>query len=102
MNDDERATLLRRLAAFAIDTVVVTMLTGAYFLVWVSVELGGLPQTPAEFAIAIETAPIVMPTFFGEALIAYAVLAMTPILGRRTVGMRQLGTMVVRDRRRGA
>ena len=97
MNDYERATFLRRLAAFAMDIVVVLVLSGAYFVVWASIELGGLPETGAEIAVVVETAPLVMPSFVAEALLVYAVLSFTPILGRRTVGMRQLGIRVVRD-----
>ena len=97
MNDHERATFLRRLAAFLIDTGVVLFLGSAYFAVWASFELGGPPETPSEFAAVVEIGRLAIPGFLAEALIAYAVLSFTPILGRRTIGMRQLGIRVVRD-----
>jgi len=97
MNDYERATFLRRLAAFLIDTGVVIFLGSAYFAVWASFELGGLPETPLELAMFAAVGQVVVPSFLAEALIAYAVLSFTPILGRRTIGMRQAGIRVVRD-----
>ena len=97
MNEYERATFLRRLAAFLIDTGVVIFLGSAYFAVWASFELGGPPETASDFAAVFEVGRIVVPSFLAEALIAYAVLSFTPILGRRTIGMRQAGIRVVRD-----
>ena len=97
MSDCERATFVRRLAALAFDIVVVLVLAGTYFVVWASAELGGLPETGSEIAAVAETAPLVMPSFVAQALLVYAVLSFTPLLGRRTVGMRHVGIRVVRD-----
>ena len=97
MNDHERATFLRRLAALLIDTGVVLFLGSVYFGVWASFELGGLPETPLEFAAIFAVGQLVVPGFQAQALIAYVFLSFTPILGRRTIGMRQVGISVVRD-----
>ena len=93
------AGFFRRLAAFVIDTLAVLMLAMALFLVWVISELGGLPETPAESAIVLEASRLVMPGFIAKAMLIYAIASFTPLLGRRSVGMRQLGISVVRDGR---
>jgi uncharacterized RDD family membrane protein YckC len=97
MNEDERATFLRRLAAFLIDAGVVLFLGTGFLSAWIIAELGGVPQTADDYAAMFEVAPLVGPDFLNLALILYAVLSFTPILGRRTVGMRQVGIRVVRD-----
>ena len=98
MSEFVPAGFFRRLAAFVIDTLAVLMLAMALFLVWVISELGGLPET-AESAIVLEASRLVMPGFIAKAMLIYAIASFTPLLGRRSVGMRQLGISVVRDGR---
>ena len=101
MNDCERATFLRRLGALLIDAAVVLFLGAMYFTAWAFATLGGVPETASEYTTALEAGEALTPSFLAEALAAYVILSLTPILGRRTVGMRQVGIRVVRDRQLG-
>ena len=99
MDEFARASFLRRLAAFVIDAVTVLVLAMAFFVVWTVQELGGLPETPAEAAAVLAAGQEMMPRFMVQGWLVYVVASWTPFLGRRTVGMRQLGIQVVRDGR---
>jgi hypothetical protein len=91
------AGFLRRLGALVIDAGVILVLASAVFWIWASRVLGGIPQTPTEFAWLLDAGQAVAPGFFIVTGIAYTVACWTPFLGHRTVGMRQLSIVVARQ-----
>jgi uncharacterized RDD family membrane protein YckC len=97
MNDDAPATFLRRLAALLIDAVVVIALASAFWVLWAMSVLGGPPETLSEIAVLAYTAQLMLPSLLAWTVILYPIVSATPILGRRSVGMRQVGIKVVRD-----
>jgi hypothetical protein len=94
-----RAGFLRRSGAVLIDVGVIFVLATILFAIWATRALGGLPETPAEFAAVMEAGQSVIPDLFVYACVAYIVASWTPLLGRRSIGMRQFGIVVVRDPR---
>ena len=94
-----RAGFLRRLGALVVDAIVVFVLTTAVFWIWATRELGGLPQSPTELGWLIDAGQVVAPTFLFATGFVYVVACWTPLLGRRTVGIRQIGIVVARESR---
>jgi hypothetical protein len=94
-----RAGFLRRLGAVVVDAIVIFVLTTAVFWIWATRELGALPQTPAELGWLVDAGQVVAPAFLLATGIVYMVACWTPLLGRRSIGMRQFGIIVARETR---
>ncbi len=94
-----RAGFLRRLAAFAIDMLTVLTISSLLFGAWGIRTLGGVPETGEQYGTLVEAgADVAVLLMFGS-WFGYVVLSWTPLLGRRTVGMRQMGIRIIRDPR---
>ncbi len=99
MNDVARAGFLRRLGAFAVDLVVVTALGIAVMVVVVVVRVGVLPETASHASALFDAVDTVDPNVLPLVLLAYLVASWTPLLGRRSIGMRLAGIETVRATR---
>jgi uncharacterized RDD family membrane protein YckC len=92
-----RAGFLRRLGAVVIDAIVAFVLAVAFFLVWDDPGVSWHARDAGRGRCCARRGPAGDTEFIVEAWLAYVVASWTPLLGRRSVGMRQLGTWVVRE-----
>ena len=99
MNEMVRAGFLRRLAAFVIDALTVFTLSSLLFGAWGIRLLGGMPETGEQFGVLVEAGANVIDLLMTGVWMVYLLLSWTPVLGRRSVGMRQMGIQIVRDPR---
>ena len=99
MNDAACASFLRRLGAFVVDVVVVTLLAAAILLAESAVAVGILPDTPPHLIAIVDAADRVDPGILPMVMLAYLVASWTPLLGRRSIGARAAGIETVRATR---
>ena len=99
MNEMVCAGFLRRLAAFLIDALTVFTISGVLVSAWGIRMLNGVPETGEQFGALIEAEADVADLLMFGVWLVYMTLSWTPILGRRSVGMRQMGIQIVRDPR---
>jgi len=98
MNEMIRAGFLRRLAAFTIDMLTVLTISSLLFGAW-GIRSFGVPETGEEYGALVEAGADVAVLLMFGGWFGYVVLSWTPLLGRRTVGMRQMGIRIIRDPR---
>lgn len=99
MNEMIAASFLRRLLAFLIDAMTLSTIWSFLYGAWALRTFGFVPATAEQFGAIMDAGIDVLPNLIVGGWIGYVALSWTPILGRRTVGMRQMGIQIVRDPR---
>jgi uncharacterized RDD family membrane protein YckC len=90
------ATVLRRLAAFAIDAAIVLGRSVAAMSAWVIHDVGRVPVSEIDWQRAMAVLDDLTVIQYVP-LVAYVVWSWTPLAGRRSLGKRALGLRVIRD-----
>ena len=96
--DDQgaHATVLRRLAAFAIDAAITLGLSVALMAAWVIHVVGRVPVSEIEWVRALAVLEDLTLVQYVP-ILAYVVWSWTPLAGRRSLGKRALGLRVIRE-----
>ena len=98
MNEEQRLPgVHQRLGASLIDLIITGFIANLLFFTWGAEVMGGLPETAADLADLLDAGAQLAPLFLLTAWVGLAVLSWTPILGRRSIGMRTLGIRLVVD-----